>query len=58
LGLYSIKSELEDLALKYTEPDIYVTIKSKLEESARKRTTFINKFVYPIKKTLSEQVAI
>ena len=55
LGLFSIKSELEDLALKYTEPDIYVTIKSKLEASAKERKTFINKFVYPIKKTLAEQ---
>jgi len=55
LGLYSIKSELEDLALKYTEPDIFMTINDKLDESAKERTSFTNKFILPIKKTLAEQ---
>ncbi|MEI7897095.1 MAG: RelA/SpoT family protein [bacterium] len=55
LGLHAIKSELEDLALKYTEPAVYETISRKLKESARSRTRFVNKFVYPIKKALSEK---
>lgn len=53
LGLYAIKSELEDLALKYTEPEVYATIIAKLEESYASRTKFIGKFIYPIKKSLS-----
>lgn len=55
LGLYAIKSELEDLALKYTEPEIYQTIAKKLEDTAVSRSKFINTFIYPIKKALSEQ---
>lgn len=55
LGLYAIKSELEDLALKYTEPEVYATIASKLEESAAVRSRFISKFIYPIKKALANQ---
>ncbi len=53
LGLYAIKSELEDLALKYTEPEIYNSIVTKLASSETERTSFINKFIYPIKKELS-----
>lgn len=55
LGLYAIKSELEDLALKYTEPEIYKSIAKKLEESSVERLKFINKFIYPIKKALLAQ---
>ncbi len=55
LGLYAIKSELEDLALKYTEPEIYNSIAKKLEETSAERTRFINKFIYPIKKALLAQ---
>ena len=55
LGLYSIKSELEDLAFKYTESKIYKTIKQKLKDSEAERKRFINKFIYPIKKSLREQ---
>jgi GTP pyrophosphokinase len=54
LGLYAIKSELEDLALKYTEPEVYSFISKKLEETAISRTKFINTFIYPIKKALLE----
>jgi GTP pyrophosphokinase len=54
LGLYAIKSELEDLALKYTEPEVYSFISKKLEETAISRTKFINTFIYPIKKGLLE----
>jgi GTP pyrophosphokinase len=55
LGLHAIKSELQDLALKYMEPEIYASIVRKLKESAKGRARFINKFIYPIRKTMNEQ---
>ncbi|PID93978.1 MAG: RelA/SpoT family protein [Bacteroidetes bacterium] len=55
LGLYLIKSELEDLSLKYTEPEIYETITRKLQESEQDRKRLIMKFIYPIKKDLALQ---
>ncbi|MCK9219068.1 MAG: RelA/SpoT family protein [Bacteroidales bacterium] len=55
LGLHAIKSELEDLCLKYTEPEVFETISRKLKETARGRTRFVNKFIYPIKKALTEK---
>ena len=53
MGLYAIKSELEDLAMKYTEPEVYASISSKLHETEIARTRFVNKFIYPIKRTLA-----
>lgn len=55
LGLHTIKSELEDLSLKFLEPEIYNTIVGKLEESRPERKRFISKFIYPIKKDLAEK---
>ncbi len=55
LGLYPIKTELEDLALKYTEPDIYTEIASKLQQTKRERTRFINEFMEPIREELTRQ---
>jgi guanosine-3',5'-bis(diphosphate) 3'-pyrophosphohydrolase len=55
LGLYSIKIELEDLAMKYTEPEIYTEISEKLQQTKRERTKFINEFVEPIKEELDKQ---
>ncbi len=55
LGLHAIKSELEDLSLKFLEPEIYNTIYSRLEESRPERKRFINKFIYPIKKELASK---
>ena len=52
LGLYNIKSELEDLALAQLEPDDYRHITGKLRESEHKRLEFIEKFVEPIRKGL------
>jgi guanosine-3',5'-bis(diphosphate) 3'-pyrophosphohydrolase len=52
LGLYNIKSELEDLSLKYIEPDIYRTLAKKLAVSKAKRTKYINEFIKPIKEHL------
>lgn len=48
LGLYSIKSELEDLCMKYRFPQQYAEITRKLQESEASRTEFINKFNAPI----------
>ena len=53
LGLYSIKSELEDIALKYLEPKDYEHIVTKLEESADERRAFIARFVVPIEQRLN-----
>ena len=53
LGLYEIKSEMEDLALKYTQPDIYHDISEGLRETKRERTRYINEFIKPIKEELA-----
>lgn len=53
LGLYEIKSEMEDLAMKYTQPDIYAEITQNLKETRRDRTRYINEFIKPIKDTLA-----
>lgn len=55
LGLYSIKSELEDLALKYMEPDQYGEIVSKLKKGQAVRTRFINRFKLPITRALDKE---
>lgn len=55
LGFYNIKSELEDLALKYTEPEDYKEIQEKLEKDKEVRTRFIRHFSAPIKKELEAQ---
>ncbi len=55
LGFHAIKSELEDLALKYTDPEIYNTIAQKLVDSEEERNRFIHSFTYPIKKSLQSE---
>jgi guanosine-3',5'-bis(diphosphate) 3'-pyrophosphohydrolase len=54
LGLYEIKSELEDLALKYTQPETYISIANGLKETKRERTRYINEFIRPIKEELTK----
>jgi GTP diphosphokinase / guanosine-3',5'-bis(diphosphate) 3'-diphosphatase len=54
MGLYNVKTELEDLSLKYTEPDVYADIHNKVESTNTDRTKFINRFIYPIKNVLVE----
>jgi GTP pyrophosphokinase len=54
LGLYDIKSELEDLSLRWLEPREYEDIERHLEESAAERTEFIEKFLAPIRARLDE----
>lgn len=54
LGLYKLKSELEDLSLKYTQHDIYYHIKDKLNATKAARDRYIDAFIEPIKKKLEE----
>jgi guanosine-3',5'-bis(diphosphate) 3'-pyrophosphohydrolase len=54
LGLYSIKSELEDLSMKYMEPETYKFIATKLNEKKAEREFFIKEFAGPIDKILKE----
>jgi len=49
LGLHAIKSELEDLSLKYTEPTVYNNISQKLKQTEFERNRFIEQFIHPIK---------
>ena len=55
LGLYALKTELEDLSLKYTEPQIYDEITAKLKKTQAVRTRFVNQFSIPIKQELERQ---
>ena len=55
LGLYSMKSELEDLSMKYTESEAYRNIIKKLQNTTARRNRFIKKFSDPIRKELDEQ---
>lgn len=52
LGLYSVKSELEDLAMLYSEPDVYANIEASLKSSKDVRNRFIRRFVAPIREAL------
>ncbi len=52
MGLYNIKTELEDLAMKYMEPEAYRDIARKLAETKRERSRYINEFIRPIKDKL------
>lgn len=54
MGLYNIKTEMEDLAMKYMEPDIYKEIAQKLAETKKERTRYINEFIKPIKEKLGK----
>lgn len=55
MGLYAIKTELEDLSLKYTSYDIYKEIAHKLNETKRSRDAYIERFIEPIRKELEAQ---
>ncbi|MBN1952362.1 MAG: bifunctional (p)ppGpp synthetase/guanosine-3',5'-bis(diphosphate) 3'-pyrophosphohydrolase [Bacteroidales bacterium] len=55
LGLYLIKSEMEDLSLKYTDRDNYSLIARKLAETMRARKSFIQEFTSPIREELVAQ---
>ncbi len=55
VGVYKIKSELEDLSLKYTDRKQFDFIKQKLNETKRSRDAYIAEFIAPIKQKLTEE---
>ncbi|WP_373517014.1 bifunctional (p)ppGpp synthetase/guanosine-3',5'-bis(diphosphate) 3'-pyrophosphohydrolase [Pricia sp.] len=55
IGLYNIKTELEDLSLKYTEPRVYRDIKGKIEDSKEDQQAYIDAFSDTIDKSLKEE---
>lgn len=55
LGLFSIKSELEDLSLKYTEPEVYNFIAEKIHQTEAEREDLINNFIEPIRQKLNQE---
>ncbi|TMI96808.1 MAG: bifunctional (p)ppGpp synthetase/guanosine-3',5'-bis(diphosphate) 3'-pyrophosphohydrolase, partial [Bacteroidetes bacterium] len=54
MGLYNIKTEMEDLAMKYLEPDAYKEIARKLAETKKERSRYINEFIKPLKDKLDK----
>jgi GTP pyrophosphokinase len=52
MGLYNIKTEMEDLSMKYMEPDTYRYIAQKLQDTKRERSRYINDFIRPLKEKL------
>lgn len=55
LGLYLVKSEMEDISLKFTDRKKYSMIAQKLDETMRARKVFIDRFIEPIQKELEKQ---
>lgn len=54
MGLYNIKTELEDLAMKYLEPEEYKEIARKLAETKRERSRYINEFIRPLRENMEK----
>src|SRR6476659_186065 len=54
MGLYNIKTEMEDLAMKYLEPGTYKEIARKLAETRRERARYINEFIKPLQEKLAK----
>ena len=55
IGLYNIKTELEDLGLKYTEPEVYYDIFNKIKESKEEQDNYIKEFSEVISKSLDKE---
>ena len=55
IGLYNIKTELEDLGLKYTEPEVYNDIEEKMQESKEEQDAYIKSFSKVIEKSLNKE---
>lgn len=53
MGLYKVKTEMEDLSMKYTVPSIYKEIASKLAETKRERDQYIEQFIEPLRQKLT-----
>ena len=56
IGLYNIKTELEDLGLKYTEPEVYNDILNKIKESKEEQDKYIKSFSQVIKNSLDKEL--
>jgi guanosine-3',5'-bis(diphosphate) 3'-pyrophosphohydrolase len=54
MGLYTVKTEMEDLAMKYLEPETYKEIARKLSETKKERSKYINEFIKPLKEKLEK----
>ncbi|TMI83973.1 MAG: bifunctional (p)ppGpp synthetase/guanosine-3',5'-bis(diphosphate) 3'-pyrophosphohydrolase [Bacteroidetes bacterium] len=54
MGLYNIKTEMEDLSMKFLEPETYREIAQKLAETKRERTKYINEFIKPLNEKLEK----
>ncbi len=54
MGLYKVKTELEDLSLKFSDREIYKAIALKLNETKRSRDAYMNAFIEPLKKEMEE----
>jgi GTP diphosphokinase / guanosine-3',5'-bis(diphosphate) 3'-diphosphatase len=55
LGLYAIKTELDDLALKYTETEVYRSVAQKLAQTKKERDKFVSDFIRPLKLEFKKQ---
>lgn len=55
LGLYSIKTELEDLAMKYTESEVYNQIQTNLKSTQDVRNRFVRRFINPVREALAKE---
>lgn len=53
LGLYKVKSELDDLAMQHTMPEVYQSIRKKIEDSALEQKKYFEEFIVPIRKSLN-----
>lgn len=55
LGLYAVKSELEDMSLKYTDREMYTSIAHKLNQKKTERDEYIDRFIKPIRERLDKE---
>lgn len=53
LGLYKVKAELEDLAMKYALPEVYLNIEKKIQDTAQEQKKYFEEFIVPIRKSLT-----
>jgi GTP pyrophosphokinase len=55
LGLYALKSDIEELSMKYSHPEIYNSIQNRIKASKTKQNVFLNEFINPIQRELISQ---
>ncbi len=53
LGLYKVKGELEDLAMKYAMPEVYYSIEKKIKDTAKEQKAYFDAFIAPIRESLT-----